>query len=177
MAFERIWFIGDLHLGHRNIIKYCSRPFDDVNQMNEILIQNWNKKIGVEDRVFVLGDFALCGKDKIIEFGNQLKGRKILVLGNHEGASLKTYYEAGFEMVYKYPIYFNNWILSHMPQPNCPCVNIHGHLHQINVDDCLDFEKGEKPYINVSADKINFTPISLKEIEMKIMNSIMGKST
>lgn len=177
MAFERIWFIGDLHLGHRNIIKYCSRPFDDVNQMNEILIQNWNKKIGVEDRVFVLGDFALCGKDKIVEFGQQLNGRKILILGNHEGASLKTYYEAGFEMVYKYPIYFNNWILSHMPQPNCPCVNIHGHLHQINVDDCLDFEKGEKPYINVSADKINFTPISLKEIEMKIMNSIMGKST
>ena len=59
MSFERVWFVSDLHLSHKNIIKYCSRPFDNVNQMNEILIQNWNKKIGVEDRVFVLGDFAL----------------------------------------------------------------------------------------------------------------------
>lgn len=44
MSFERIWFVSDLHLAHKNIIKYCSRPFDNVNQMNEILIQNWNKK-------------------------------------------------------------------------------------------------------------------------------------
>lgn len=174
---EKIWFIADSHFFHKNVIDYCNRPFLSIEEMNSTLIYNWNKIVKNNDRVFMLGDFALCGKDKIIEIGNQLKGRKILILGNHEGASLKTYYEAGFEMVYKYPIYFNNWILSHMPQPNCPCVNIHGHLHQINVDDCLDFEKGKKPYINVSADKINFTPISLKEIEMKIMSSIMGKST
>ena len=174
---EKIWFIADSHFFHKNVIDYCNRPFLSIEEMNSTLIYNWNNIVKNNDRVFMLGDFALCGKDKIIEIGNQLKGRKILILGNHEGASLKTYYEAGFEMVYKYPIYFNNWILSHMPQPNCPCVNIHGHLHQINVDDCLDFEKGKKPYINVSADKINFTPISLKEIEMKIMSSIMGKST
>lgn len=169
MSFERIWFVSDLHLSHKNIIKYCSRPFDNVDQMNEILIQNWNKKIGVEDRVFVLGDFALCGKDKIIEFGNQLKGKKILVLGNHESGSLKTYFEAGFELIYRHPIYFNNWILSHVPLPNCPCVNIHGHLHQKKVDDCIDFKKGKYPYINVSVDQINFSPIKLEEIEEKLL--------
>ena len=174
---EKIRFIADSHFSHKNAIDYCNRPFCSVEEMDNALIHNWNKIVKNNDRVFMLGDFALCGKDKIIEIGQKLNGRKILILGNHEGASLKTYYEAGFEMVYKYPIYFNNWILSHMPQPNCPCVNIHGHLHQINVDDCLDFEKGKKPYINVSADKINFTPISLKEIETKIMNSIMEKST
>ena len=134
MSFERVWFISDLHLAHKNIIKYCSRPFDNVNQMNEILIQNWNKKIGVKDRVFVLGDFALCGKDKIIEFGNQLKGRKILILGNHDGASLSTYYKAGFEMVSKFPIIFQDFfILSHEPIElfplNTPFVNIFGHVH------------------------------------------------
>ena len=134
MSFERVWFISDLHLAHKNIIKYCSRPFDNVNQMNEILIQNWNKKIGVKDRVFVLGDFALCGKDKIIEFGNQLKGRKILILGNHDGASLTTYYNAGFEMVSKFPIIFQDFfILSHEPIEflplNTPFVNIFGHVH------------------------------------------------
>ena len=164
MAFERIWFIGDLHLGHRNIIKYCSRPFDDVNQMNEILIQNWNKKIGVEDRVFVLGDFALCGKDKIIEFGNQLKGKKILIMGNHEGASLTTYYNAGFEMVSRFPLFWNNIILSHEPVENCQYPNIHGHLHQKTVFDCPDFQRGNNIYINVSVDQLGFKPVEFKNL-------------
>ena len=164
MAFERIWFIGDLHLGHRNIIKYCSRPFDDVNQMNKNLIQNWNKKIGVEDRVFVLGDFALCGKDKIIEFGNQLKGRKILILGNHDGASLTTYYNAGFEMVSKFPIIFQDFfILSHEPIEflplNTPFVNIFGHVHND-----MRFPTITPRGACVSVERWNYMPVEFNQL-------------
>ena len=66
---DKIWLIGDTHFDHANIIKYCSRPFGSVEEMEEILIQNWNKVVGEEDKVFMIGDFALCGKDKIIEIG------------------------------------------------------------------------------------------------------------
>lgn len=164
MAFERIWFIGDTHFCHRNIIKYCGRPFDSIEKMNEALISNWNKVVKRDDRVFMLGDFALCGKDKIVEFGQQLNGRKILILGNHDGASLSTYYNAGFEMVSRFPLFWHDFILSHEPIPECQYPNIHGHLHQKDVEDCEDFARGVYPYINVSADKINFTPIEFKEL-------------
>ena len=98
---EKIWFIGDSHFNHRMIIPYCNRPFATVSEMNKTLIDNWNKVVRKEDKVIMNGDFALSGKDKIIEIGQQLNGRKTLVLGNHDGASLKTYYEAGFEKEYK----------------------------------------------------------------------------
>ena len=164
MSFERVWFISDLHLAHKNIIKYCSRPFDNVNQMNEILIQNWNKKIRVEDRVFVLGDFALCGKDKIIEFGNQLKGRKILILGNHDGASLTTYYNAGFEMVSKFPIIFQDFfILSHEPIEflplNTPFVNIFGHVHND-----MRFPTSTPHGACVSVERWNYMPVEFNQL-------------
>ena len=69
--------------------------------MNKVLIKNWNNTVKKEDRIFVLGDFCLSGKNKIIEIGKQLNGRKTLILGNHDSASIKTYYEAGFEAVSK----------------------------------------------------------------------------
>ena len=55
---DRIWFTADSHISHRNIIKYCKRPFSDVEEMNETLISNWNKVVGKDDFVFHLGDFS-----------------------------------------------------------------------------------------------------------------------
>ena len=58
---ERVWFTADTHIGHRNIIKYCQRPFSDVEDMNKTLISNWNKVVGINDYVFHLGDFSVGG--------------------------------------------------------------------------------------------------------------------
>jgi len=59
-SFEKpkIFFTGDLHLDHANIIKYCKRPFSDVEEMNRTLISNWNNTIGKKDTVYFLGDLA-----------------------------------------------------------------------------------------------------------------------
>ena len=51
-----IFFTSDLHLGHKNIIRLCGRPFESVEEMDEILIDNWNKKIHRCDTVYILGD-------------------------------------------------------------------------------------------------------------------------
>ena len=64
-----IFLTSDLHLGHANIIKYCNRPYRDVNEMNEDLINKWNQVIGDTDRVFFLGDFALGSKEDVIRWG------------------------------------------------------------------------------------------------------------
>ena len=55
-----LYFTSDLHFYHDNIIQLTSRPYQDVNEMNERLIANWNKKIRPKDEVYILGDVKLC---------------------------------------------------------------------------------------------------------------------
>lgn len=160
---EKIWFIGDTHFFHKNVISYCGRPFGSVEEMNETLIHNWNSVVAKEDRVIVNGDFALCGKDKIIEIGQRLKGRKTLLIGNHDGASLKTYYEAGFEMVSKDPIIINEFfIVSHIPQyvqESGVYANIFAHVHTNPM-----YKDVSSRSFCTSVERINYTPIEFEEI-------------
>ena len=169
MDNSNIYLIADPHFNHKNIIKYCDRPFSSVDEMNQVLIKNWNNTVKKEDRIFVLGDFCLSGKDKIIEIGRQLNGRKTLILGNHDSASIKTYYEAGFEMVSKYPIFLKGFLLSHEPIPDCRFINIHGHIHNKSIEeiDYLYLDKMpelKELYYNVGVDTNNFRPVSFKDI-------------
>lgn len=78
------WFTADLHLGHRNIIDYCSRPFRDVEEMNDALVARWNEVVGADDEVVVLGDFALGRIAETLPLAQCLNGRKVLVAGNHD---------------------------------------------------------------------------------------------
>ena len=161
---EKTWFISDSHFSHKNIIDYCNRPFLSIEEMNDTLIYNWNKIVKNNDRVFMLGDFALCGKDKIIEIGQKLNGRKILILGNHDRASLTTYYTAGFEMVSKFPIIFQDFfILSHEPIEflplNTPFVNIFGHVHND-----MRFPTITPRGACVSVERWNYMPVEFNQL-------------
>ena len=161
---EKTWFISDSHFSHKNIIDYCNRPFLSIEEMNDTLIYNWNKIVKNNDRVFMLGDFALCGKDKIIEIGQKLNGRKILILGNHDRASLSTYYNAGFEMVSKFPIIFQDFfILSHEPIEflplNTPFVNIFGHVHND-----MRFPTITSRGACVSVERWNYMPVEFNQL-------------
>ena len=161
---EKVWFIADSHFFHKKVIEYCNRPFSNVEEMNNIIISNWNKVVKRDDRVFMLGDFALCGKDKIIDIGQKLNGRKILILGNHDGASLSTYYNAGFEMVSKFPIIFQDFfILSHEPIEflplNTPFVNIFGHVHND-----MRFPTITPRGACVSVERWNYMPVEFNQL-------------
>jgi len=79
-----IFFVGDTHFGHANIITYCNRPFLTVQDMNEKLIQNWNRVVQPADTVIHLGDFSFLKDDKAKEICAQLNGHKVLVRGNHD---------------------------------------------------------------------------------------------
>lgn len=54
-----IYFTADAHFGHANIIKMCSRPFPDVEAMNEALIARWNDRVTGGDTVYIVGDMFL----------------------------------------------------------------------------------------------------------------------
>lgn len=166
-----VYFIADLHLGHANIIKYCDRPFKDVNKMNETIIRNWNNTVGKDDKVFLLGDFAFGSAESIKRWGRSLNGNKTLILGNHDNYSQSLYYDAGFKDVIKYPILWNEkYILSHKPSfyeekatRGRIYFNIYGHVH--NDSEWKDVTPGG---ICVSAERIGYTPISFNEIVKRI---------
>ncbi len=58
------WFTADTHFGHTNVIRYCARPFDSVQAMDETLIENWNQVVRPKDTVYHLGDFTPGGQQK-----------------------------------------------------------------------------------------------------------------
>ena len=82
---KSVFFTSDLHFGHKNIIKYCNRPYSDLNEMEESIIRQWNNYVPEDSDVFILGDVAFSlSKTKIAEILNKCNGRKHLILGNHD---------------------------------------------------------------------------------------------
>lgn len=87
------FFTSDHHFFHENVIKYCNRPFSSVKDMHAVMIDRWNAVVNPGDLVYYLGDFGLCHKHKLREVMEQLNGKKILIKGNHDGHSRKSYIE------------------------------------------------------------------------------------
>ena len=129
----KFFVISDTHFGHANIIKYCNRPFNSVEEMDAAMIKNWNEVVSNKDTVLHLGDFGLGSKEYIREIIGKLNGRKILIRGNHDNWTDQFYREAGFDYVSRYPIVWNDfYLLSHAPlqlSETTPYFNFYGHVH------------------------------------------------
>ena len=81
---DKLFFTSDLHFGHANIITFCSRPFRDVDDMENALITRWNDKVPEDGVVFILGDFCWTGTANWKRILPKLNGTKYLILGNHD---------------------------------------------------------------------------------------------
>lgn len=86
------WFTSDTHFDHKNILKYCkdTRPFSDVNEMNEAIIERHNSVVKAEDRVYFLGDIGFDAQT-ILHRIQRMNGEKILILGNHDKLMMKVH--------------------------------------------------------------------------------------
>lgn len=154
---SQVFLSSDLHLDHRNIIKYCNRPFKDVHEMNYWLIKNWNRTVGKQDMVYFLGDLALTrgNRQRVIGFIRSLNGRKIFIRGNHD-RFLKSYRhfilkygDKSFYLVHNpadIPSDWNGW-------------SICGHTHQHSR-----FIDKNKKIINVSPEVTGYKPVNIKEL-------------
>lgn len=78
------FYSSDQHFGHANIIKYCQRPFADLDDMHEQLVKRWNERVTDDDEVMILGDLVLGNWNASLPYLLKLKGRKILLPGNHD---------------------------------------------------------------------------------------------
>lgn len=79
-----IYYIADMHFGHRNVLHFDNRPFVDADQMDEVLIHNWNERVTDEDTVYVLGDAFWKNEENSIRIIQRLNGHKHLIRGNHD---------------------------------------------------------------------------------------------
>ena len=177
-----IYFIADTHFYHTNIINYCERPFATVDEMNNVLIQNWNATVGYEDEIYILGDFAFEKADRVHSLVTRLAGKKYLLRGNHD-KFLNNYelYERDFIWIKDYAEISacgRKFVLFHYPITEWAgyyreAVHCYGHVHngavaQGTVDQLG--KMGKKPYklpgraVNVGVDVTGFRPIGVHEV-------------
>ncbi|MBQ8826854.1 MAG: metallophosphoesterase [Oscillospiraceae bacterium] len=128
------FYIADMHLCHENVIRYDSRPFKNIDQMNNELVKRWNDTVAENDEVYILGDFC-WKKGRCTEFVSQLKGRKFLIRGNHDDIPEDA--EPYFEWIKDYAVITDSGaqvVLSHYPVAHWinqfrGSVHLYGHVH------------------------------------------------
>ncbi len=180
-----IWFTSDLHFGHEGVIRYCNRPFANLDEMHAALIKRWNERVRPDDTVYVIGDLALCHFSVFAPLAAQLNGTKILIQGNHDHYSVGQYRKLGFTVYREVTMKLAGKIvrLSHYPYalpwykrllafkselrfmdrrpPRIPGeILIHGHTH-------MKYQSAGNR-IHVGVDAWNFYPASLSQIERLI---------
>lgn len=87
MAFVRKLYIGDTHFMHEGLLSMQPRPFGSIEEHDEAIIERWNAVVRDRDIVYHLGDFAvklMSRADRVREIFTRLRGRKRLVIGNHD---------------------------------------------------------------------------------------------
>ena len=164
------FFTSDQHWGHKNIIKYCERPFDSVEEMDEAMIANWNSVVGKHDEVFHLGDFSFLTRKDALTLRRRLNGNICLLLGNHDLARVpvsspgfnwvKHYHEIAGKRFGKrivlnhYP--FQTWNGSHRGT-----YMLHAHCHGAvgNVVNGIPLRR-----LDVGVDPNSFTPVSVDQV-------------
>ena len=174
-----VYFTSDLHFCHANIIRFCKRPFTSVEEMNEVLIKNWNSVVKEDSIVFILGDFCFGQKTTWNKILKQLNGKKYLIVGNHDKLS-QIDYSSFVLTVDLLSVKINNdtFILSHYPfltwgGSHRGTKNLFGHVHSsplIEDGDNIDFDTikwwPDNAY-DVGVDNNNFTPISYSDLITK----------
>ena len=79
-----IYYIADLHFGHKNVLRFDGRPFSNPEEMEKVLIENWNSRVTEEDTVYVIGDAFWKNEENSIRIMRLLHGEKCLICGNHD---------------------------------------------------------------------------------------------
>lgn len=180
---SKIFFTSDTHYHHTNILQYCNRPFENIQEMNEQLIENWNSVVGQDDLVYHLGDVAMGGKKKAGETAsilNRLNGTIRLIKGNHETyvlddsacrsrfAWVRDYYELHYQgkmiVLQHFPLFTWNMAGKTDKQDRPMAFMLHGHCHS-----SIDKINATTTRMDVGVDSNNYTPINIDDI-VEIMN-------
>lgn len=165
-----IWLISDTHFFHANILTFTNegrliRPgFASVEEMNERMVENWNRVVRPGDHVYHLGDVAMrVSSTEAGAMVRRLNGIKRLVRGNHDKYQTTQYLKMGFKEIHGLRLLADLW-LTHAPIHPMSLGrargNVHGHIHERSSP--------PGPYLNVSVEAINYTPISVEDARARV---------
>lgn len=188
---SKVFFTSDTHFFHDNILKFCNRPFANVEEMNNYIIEKWNEKVPEDGIVYHLGDFGFGTTSRLVYLLRKLNGEIHLITGNHDRKQLKDrVFETSFASVAQQRyIYVEDqaMYLNHCPllcfdgvYRSKPTWQLFGHVHSgPNSQDGLDIPRLEMLFptqYDVGVDNNNFTPISFYEIKDIINKRLLTKT-
>lgn len=175
---KNIFFISDTHFGHANMITFLNydgtrmRPFDSVEECDELMIENWNKIVKPNDRIFHLGDIVYKCKNRD-EIMQRLNGEKILIKGNHDRDQLGWYMKYFKDIRGTHHI-DGNYLLGHFPiHPDSKgrfVRQLHGHIHaqtvmRTKLIECGFSREPDPWYRNCCVEVNNYAPIPFELIK------------
>ena len=178
---SNIWFTSDLHLSHKQPFLWEPRGFANATEMNETIVDNWNKVVKPDDVVYNLGDMALSDPEDALKYLLKLNGKHYWIYGNHDTNKKINYfldevpnlYDIGYAWVIKvgkqslymshYPTLTSNYDDKKFSQH---VINLHGHTHQKT-----NWLHTDNPFMyHVGVDSHNCTPVHIDEILTDIRN-------
>jgi calcineurin-like phosphoesterase family protein len=166
---REIFVISDTHFNHANMLKFTDadgqliRPFNNVLEMNEMMVDNWNRTVRDQDIIYHLGDVYMTNGHHANAILHRLRGRKRLILGNHDNGKDQVLHKH-FQKITLWRMWPDlGLILSHVPMHQSSfrkaALNVHGHIHAS--------ESPGPEYRNVCVEKTNYTPVNIEELRVK----------
>ena len=162
---ENVHVMSDPHFNHANVIKYCDRPFDDVEEMNKTIVRFNNdvaRSFGENYKLLILGDYGFGRYDSLKRWYDKMNGEVYLLMGNHDyrvkKAVRKLFGERLIRKSFKMEVCGMQVLFSHRPVEDfegCD-LNVHGHIHEKKMDD--------DRYINVCVERTNYMPFNLVDL-------------
>ena len=187
MSERSVYFVGDTHFDHANIIAYGHRPFSNVIEMNKVMKDNWSDTVGDNETVYFLGDWTFGRRHRPARYWrDQLTGNIVSILGGHDRG------QTGIEFHEFKELHVDGYdfLLIHNPNPHDRAQTpeqrhklenwhgwiIHGHVHN-NALDRYPFINGDNKTINVSAEVVGYRPVSLSHLLSLNLDSIKRMRT
>jgi len=153
----KYYITADFHFSHHNILKYCNRPFQNAPEMNQAMLERYNKLIKSDDVVFIAGDFAFYDRE-IETLKKELNGNKIFIIGNHDKKSKIKSIINSVQVEYKGKM-INIVHNPGLANPNFK-YNFCGHVHNMFKFKKVHHTDKESYIVNVGVDVWDFQPVS-----------------
>jgi calcineurin-like phosphoesterase family protein len=173
MSEQKLWFYSDPHFFHNNIIRFTNRPYQNVEEMNQDLVNRFNSRVGKNDKVIFVGDMFFFKRNKeeiqkCLDIYRALNGcHKTLIIGNHDKSFFYFPYDVSLKSL-TITIANEEVLINHYPYRSLENPEmtkrpvdegkflIHGHSHnKVKVKDRM---------INVCCDSWDYFPVSTEEI-------------
>lgn len=165
-------FIADLHFGHEKVIAFDNRPFETVEQMDAELIKRWNQTVQKSDDIYIVGDLMFRSDKEYSWYLQQLRGRKHLILGNHDYKILKdekaqSYFESIHHII-SLREDGREIILCHYPMLEWRgyfrgSLHIFGHIHEASHE-IYRYICQQPNMLNAGASIVDYRPATVKEL-------------